>query len=142
MINETNPSARMLEKNIKPFLKCFSLFVMKDILGLKGLINGQVNRVVGIRYAGLNRNRGFFFLFLFLFLPPNVIAGVVSANNIPFASFPAVFSLHRGGNSLVMGFSEPRGPEPPKERELSRRRVVLQGVHPVIGVLRLTPGRF
>lgn len=49
MIDEANPSSRMFQKEVKTFLEGLPFLVVEHILRLEGLIDGQIDRVVGIR---------------------------------------------------------------------------------------------
>lgn len=52
MIDEAQPTARMLEEHVQPLLERFATPMMEHILRLERRINGQRNRIVRIRNAG------------------------------------------------------------------------------------------
>lgn len=52
MVNETDPSARVLEEHVDLFLERLSLALVEHVLGLERLVDGQVDRVVRVRDAG------------------------------------------------------------------------------------------
>ena len=107
MIDEAQPTTRMFEEDVKSLLEGFSLFMMEHIFGLKGLIDGKVNWVVGIRDATLIRTGWFFFFSIII-------------TNVVFTFFSTVFPLHRGRHSFVMRFAKPWRTKSSEEGELLR----------------------
>lgn len=49
VINEANPSDRVFQKNVNPFLERFSPFMMKHIFRFESLINGKIYWIIRIR---------------------------------------------------------------------------------------------
>lgn len=52
VVNETYPSARVLEEHVDPLLERLALALVEHVLGLERLVDGQVNGIVRVRDAG------------------------------------------------------------------------------------------
>lgn len=57
VVNEADPSARVFEEHVNLLLESLALPLVEHVLGLERLVNGQVNGVVWVGYAG---RRGWF----------------------------------------------------------------------------------
>lgn len=51
MVDKAQPSSRMFEEHVRPLLARLPLFVMENVFRFESLIYGQVNGIIGIRYA-------------------------------------------------------------------------------------------
>lgn len=101
MIKETNPPPRMLQENIGPLLERLPLFMMKHVLGLKRLVNRQINRVVRIGNPPGRVGRLFFALLVDDVLGRyHVLRLVVSAETLA--------TLQGGRDTFVVGLAEAR----------------------------------
>lgn len=52
MVNEANPSARVFEEHVHLLLERLALPLVEHVLGLEGLVDGQINRIIRVRDAG------------------------------------------------------------------------------------------
>lgn len=48
MVDKTYPSARMLQEDVRPLLARLTLLVMENVFRFERLIDGQIDRIVGI----------------------------------------------------------------------------------------------
>jgi len=58
MVDEAQPAARMLQKYVQPLFERFALALAKHVFGFEFLVDGQVDGVVGVRYAERRRRLG------------------------------------------------------------------------------------
>lgn len=102
VVDETQPSTRMFEKDIQPLLERFPPSMMEHIFGFECLIDWQCNRIVRIRYTGSGDHRfGLFITIVVIFA--GHFAGwnawwwwLVVQHNI-------IMELHRGTHTATFG---------------------------------------
>lgn len=131
MIDEADPSTRVLEEHVQPLLERLPFLMMEHVFSLECLIDGQIDRIVRIRHAGLVQTRRF-----------NFGRVHITVHNIVFALFPTVLPLHRRWHPLVVRLAESRRTKTPEEGETTpgrRRFVHLTAV--VLCVLRFATRR-
>lgn len=133
MIDEADPSAWVFQEHVQPLLKRLPLLVMEHVLGLEGLVDRQIDRVIRVWDTCLVQTRR-----LHLRRVHIVVYYVV------LALLPPVLPLHRRGHPLVVRLAESGRSEPPEEGETAARRGgSLLHLRPVVlRVLRLAPRRF
>lgn len=133
MVDEADPPARMFQEHVQSFLESLALFMMEHVLGFKGLVDGQIDRVIRIGHTSLVQARWL-----------NLRGVHITIDNVIFALLPAIFPFHRRGHPLVVCLAESRRPETSEECETTTRRraglVHLRAV--VLGVLGLAARRF
>lgn len=100
MIDEAQPAAGMLEEHVEALLEGLAPLVMEHVLGLEGLIDRQVDRIVGIGHAGLIGTRRLL-----------LGAGHVIVNDVLFALLAPVLALHGRRHPLVVRLAEARRAE-------------------------------
>lgn len=109
MVNEAYPSARVFEEHVDLLLERLALALVKHVLGLERLVDGQVDGVVRVGHAGwrgrLGVARGHH---LDDGRVVRVAAGRGRVDAEVFARLPAL--LHRRGHAPVMRFAEPGHP--------------------------------
>lgn len=133
MIDEADPSAWVFQEHVQPLLKRLPLLVVEHVLGLEGLVDRQIDRVIRVWDTCLVQTRR-----LHLRRVHIVVYYVV------LALLPPVLPLHRRGHPLVVRLAESGRSEPPEEGETAARRGgSLLHLRPVVlRVLRLAPRRF
>lgn len=133
MVDEADPPARMFQEHVQSFLESLALFMMEHVLGFKGLVDGQIDRVIRIGHPSLVQARWL-----------NLRGVHITIDNIIFALLPTIFPFHRRGHPLVVCLAESRRPETSEECETTTRRraglVHLRAV--VLSVLGLATRRF
>lgn len=96
MVDEAQPAAGMLEKHVEPLLESLAPLMMEHVLGLEGLIDRQIDRIVRIRHAGLIGTRRFL----------RLGACDVIVDDVLLALFPPILPLHGRRHPLVVRFAE------------------------------------
>lgn len=133
MIDEADPSAGVFQEHVQPLLKRLPLLVVEHVLGLEGLVDRQIDRIIRVWDTCLVQTRR-----LHLRRVHIVVYDVV------LALLPPVLPFHRRGHPFVVRFAESGRSEPPEEGETAARRGgSLLHLRPVVlRVLRLASRRF
>ena len=133
MIDEADPSAGVFQEHVQPLLKRLPLLVVEHVLGLEGLVDRQIDRIIRVWDTGLVQTRR-----LHLGRVHIVVYDVV------LALLPPVLPLHRRGHPFVVRLAESGRSEPPEEGEAAARRGggLLHLPPVVLRVLRLASRRF
>lgn len=133
MIDEADPSAGVFQEHVQPLLKRLPLLVVEHVLGLEGLVDRQIDRIIRVWDTCLVQTRR-----LHLRRVHIVVYDVV------LALLPPVLPFHRRGHPFVVRLAESGRSEPPEEGETAARRGgSLLHLRPVVlRVLRLASRRF
>lgn len=119
MIEEAQPSTRMLQEDVRPLLKRLPLLMMEHILRFERLVNRQVDRIVRIWHASRSV-RWFlsFYVLLFAFLACHFLRGddVV----IPVRFVVPLFPQGRGDAFVMLFVPVSFASQSVQERELFR----------------------
>ena len=97
MVDKTQPTTGMFEEYVEALLKSLAPLMMEHVLGLEGLIDRQIDRVIRIGHAGLIRTRRFF-----------LGASNLIINDVLLALFATVFPFHGRRHPLMMRLAEAR----------------------------------
>lgn len=125
MIDEAQPAARMFEEDVKPFLEGLSLFMMEHIFRLEGLVDGKINRIIGIGNANLIRTRWLFLLSIVV--------------NIVLVSSSTMLPPHWCWHTFMMRLAKSRRTKSTQESKFPRGFIHWCSI---IGILSFTAGCF
>lgn len=100
MVDEAQPAAGMLEEYVEALLEGLAPLMMEHVLGLEGLIDRQVDRIVRIGHASLIGTRRLF-----------LGAGHVIVDDVLLALLVPIFPLHGRRHPFVVRLAETRRAE-------------------------------